>query len=550
MAGDTDAVLSTQTHTSDDHLLVDLAFEDDLLGTLTGTVDFTRSTTATYVDKDDGLIKTAAVDVPRFETNGLLIEGDSENLLLRSEEFDNAAWGDVGSNNTISDTDVAPDGTTTADKIGTNTTPSVAHGKFQSFTYLTGTAYTLSCYVKQGTYAFLCIDFNNTADKGAVFDLSDGSIGFTDVGVTASVDVLSNQWFRCKVTFTPGALAGFPEIYLSGSRTSNLRNFTALGTENILYWGAQLEELEFASSYIPTTTVAVTRETDNVSIDADNIPDSDEDFSWESEVSLLGLGTLPQVLSNVEGETFRLIRASNPSNVQSFAGGTTITGPAVDITTTRITTTMDVSDTSGGHKLYTNGVFDSQLAGGTTTGTKTQINLGNRSSTNYLFGHIANFKIYDSALTAAQVAGTEDITETVDVDYDISFDAAGDIETDDFFDTSILYSLFGERRANASEILEPRQRRGWIGNEDKDFENGSKLWLFEQARLTQSNLNRIEDEAKKALQWLVDDGYAISVDEVTASVDTTGITLELIIRRSRSNVERRFFALWQNTGLR
>lgn len=151
------------------------------------------------------------------------------------------------------------------------------------------------------------------------------------------------------------------------------------------------------------------------------------------------------------------------------------------------------------------------------------------------------------------MAGDTDVVLTIDPTtqlYDISIGADGDIVTDDFFDTSLLYSLLGERRADSSEVVEPQLRRGWIGSEGKDFENGSKLWLFEQARLTRTNLNRIEDEARKALQWMVDDGFVISVDQVTATNKNGKVVLEIVIRRSRSEVERRFFDLWQNTGLR
>lgn len=151
------------------------------------------------------------------------------------------------------------------------------------------------------------------------------------------------------------------------------------------------------------------------------------------------------------------------------------------------------------------------------------------------------------------MAGDTDAVLTVNATtqlYDISIDTDGDILTDDFFDTSLLYSIFGERRANESEVSESRLRRGWIGNEGKDFENGSKLWLFEQARVTQTNLNRIADEARKSLQWLVDDGFAVSIDEVNATVKNGKVTLEIVIRRSRSEVERRFFDLWKNTGIR
>ena len=122
-----------------------------------------------------------------------------------------------------------------------------------------------------------------------------------------------------------------------------------------------------------------------------------------------------------------------------------------------------------------------------------------------------------------------------------------DIETEDFFDTSILYSIFGERRASSDEVVEPQRRRGWIGN-GPDFENGSKLWLYEQARLTRDILNRIEDEARKSLEWLVGEGFAVSIDNVTASVANGRVGLNIEIRRSRDKVDRKFFELWENTG--
>lgn len=131
--------------------------------------------------------------------------------------------------------------------------------------------------------------------------------------------------------------------------------------------------------------------------------------------------------------------------------------------------------------------------------------------------------------------------------YDIGLDVNGDIASADFFDTAILYSLFGERRASSSEVVEPQFRRGWIGN-DEAFENGSKLWLFTQARLTRTNLNRIEDEARKALKWIVDDGLAISVDEVSTNLVGGRPRLNVTIRRSRDRVERRSFDLWESTG--
>lgn len=130
--------------------------------------------------------------------------------------------------------------------------------------------------------------------------------------------------------------------------------------------------------------------------------------------------------------------------------------------------------------------------------------------------------------------------------YDISFDENGDIKTADFFDTAILYSLFGERRASPDEVVEPEKRRGWIGNED--FENGSKLWLLEQARITRETLNKAQYEAAVGLSWFVDDGLAVSIDDPVATVKDGKMQLEATIRRSRDKVIRKFFTLWENTG--
>ncbi len=145
---------------------------------------------------------------------------------------------------------------------------------------------------------------------------------------------------------------------------------------------------------------------------------------------------------------------------------------------------------------------------------------------------------------------TTDAVLTISEDtglYDFNIDENGDIETDDFFDTSILYSLFGEKRASQDEVVDAQRRRGWIGN-GEDFENGSKIWLLRQARLTRETLNRIEDEAKKSLQWLVDDDFAVSIDEAVATVSKGRVLLTITIRRSRDVIIRKSFELWQNTG--
>lgn len=134
--------------------------------------------------------------------------------------------------------------------------------------------------------------------------------------------------------------------------------------------------------------------------------------------------------------------------------------------------------------------------------------------------------------------------------FDVSF-ANGDFETVDSFDTSLQVSLFADARASASQVPRSELRRGWWGNQfDSDFplfEVGSKLWLLNQARLTQDTLNNAVDFARNALQWLVLKNHAKDV-KVSGSLASEGITLAITIDRGNSIVETKYYDLWNNTG--
>lgn len=126
----------------------------------------------------------------------------------------------------------------------------------------------------------------------------------------------------------------------------------------------------------------------------------------------------------------------------------------------------------------------------------------------------------------------------------------GDFESVNNFDTSIIVSLFSDKRADASEVGSSHLRRGWWGdlfNDDPTFQSGSKLWLLDQARLTENILNSAIDYARNSLQWLVDDNLADNI-QVTGILQENGIRLNIVIFRGQSKVFNRFFDLWQNSG--
>lgn len=132
--------------------------------------------------------------------------------------------------------------------------------------------------------------------------------------------------------------------------------------------------------------------------------------------------------------------------------------------------------------------------------------------------------------------------------YDMSLDENGDFAHGDFFDTSLLYSLLGERRATESEVPISENRGGWIGNEGKSFENGSKIWLFYQSRLSRTVMNGLADAAYNGLVWLIEDGLVLDI-EVNTVLSNGLIRLRINIERFESQVETRYFDLWENTGV-
>lgn len=134
--------------------------------------------------------------------------------------------------------------------------------------------------------------------------------------------------------------------------------------------------------------------------------------------------------------------------------------------------------------------------------------------------------------------------------YDIQFDFAGDIETDDFFDTAILVSFFADRRASASEVPEPQRRRGWIGSESSPgVKRHSKIWLFEQSRVTRTSLAALANAVRDSILWLVEDGHASEIRDVRTFSTPTQVMAEATIEHKTGETETKLFELWSRTGI-
>jgi hypothetical protein len=201
-----------------------------------GDMTVTRATTATRVN-EAGLVEL----VPY-------------NLLLRSQEFDNAIF-QKNSSSVSANTTTAPDGTLTADTWTGDGTFST-HFLAQVVSTISGVAYTQSVFAKKGTNDFIQIVGTTAiydANSWANFDLENGVVGTVGSSATATITDFGNGWYRCTMTATAITIAssnGFL-LWLITSATASRAQTNSLAT-SVHLWGAQLVESSTALTYQKT----------------------------------------------------------------------------------------------------------------------------------------------------------------------------------------------------------------------------------------------------------------------------------------------------------
>jgi hypothetical protein len=238
-------------------------------------ITFTRASTATFTGQN-GLIQIAAINAPRFDYSpvtlaplGLLIEEQRTNLLLYSEQFDNAAWNKTLGTVTVTvtaDSATSPDGTVDADKVITaNATGDHVIAQVASVT--SGTTYTQSWFLKAAELNWVQVTestgFGSTQFQN--INLSNGTVGNGNYGSAVSVTSVGNGWYRVSVTDTATATSAsgrFLLALLTSNVAARLTDVTGNGTDGVFIYGGQLEVGAFATSYIPTVASQVTRSAD------------------------------------------------------------------------------------------------------------------------------------------------------------------------------------------------------------------------------------------------------------------------------------------------
>jgi len=234
-------------------------------------VTFTRASTATYWDCR-GVLRTAPAGQPRIDHDpitgqcrGLLVEGQTQNLLMYSADF--TQWNQ--DNATVSaNATTAPDGTLTADRI-VEAAATGYHGVWRHFSGTPNTIYTFSVYAKAAERSAVQLWLSAGTPARATFDLLAGTAvvntsgNFT--GVTATIQPLPNGWFRLALTGTSPAtvVSVLCDAFTVNSGVANGWGSPYWG---IYLWGAQCEVGGYPTSYIPTAESQVTRAADTATV--------------------------------------------------------------------------------------------------------------------------------------------------------------------------------------------------------------------------------------------------------------------------------------------
>ena len=264
-------------------------------------------TTTQPITRYQRQLKTAAANEWPREFNpvtgeclGRSVWESRTNLLLRSEELDNASWAKVAAGDGVipvvtANQTIAPDGTLSADRVDfVRVTASAGNSSLinSNSNTVTAISYFGTVYIKAAT----------TADVGKQLNFRHVSAGaFLVVTLTA-------DW----------QLVGRVETGVAGSRFMQIGISETLPQTSVsaFIWGAQVEAGAFATPYIPTVASQVTRVADSAVMTGVNFS------SWFNPSE----GTLFADANSVAGGAFRSTLRATDSAANNFVELGMVTG--------------------------------------------------------------------------------------------------------------------------------------------------------------------------------------------------------------------------------
>lgn len=237
-------------------------------GAIEGT--FARSSSA-YRVNSSGLIEEVLTDVPLIDylddANGLLKqEPQSTNEVTYSEDFSDASWTKARVTEVVGALDIY--GTNLAYTIS-NTVDNNTHGLIGS------TVSGLSASTNHAISVFVSYTNNpkvmlRDATLGAYLsvDLSTNTVLDSSSVVSSKIETINSNYVRISmVVLSSGGGQLRPSLYLleDSYTTGGITSYVGDVSKNVIVTGFQLEEQDYATSYIKTEGSAVTRNASTLS---------------------------------------------------------------------------------------------------------------------------------------------------------------------------------------------------------------------------------------------------------------------------------------------
>ena len=412
----------TATPTAASHTIgIQLAVSGDAVNIFTSQLENRSSMTAANITTTSPItnyipvLMTAPAGVPRLDYNpttgqalGLLIEESRTNLLTYSGDFSNAAWGKTGV--TIGSNSIAPDGSSSANQL-VETAVTNNHLVALPTTLLLNNAYVLSVYVKKGTLSTapnsIQLYTNFSSQAFANFDISTGALGTVGSAATASITSVGNGWYRCliRVTVTSvSACNGFILFNNNNLSASAAPSYLGAVTSDVYIWGAQIEVGSFATSYIPTTSAAVTRTADQASMTGTNFSSwyniAQGTFFTEGAGTQSNAGATMTVMNSTYTNYAISMFYSSAYYVLSYPSGNSMTFTA----SSGINTKQSFAYTSTNIVGSLNGSVTQSIANASNPALATLLTIGNYFNFSIFYnGRIKKLAYYPQALTSAQL---------------------------------------------------------------------------------------------------------------------------------------------------
>jgi hypothetical protein len=350
-------------------------------------------------------------NVPRIDYTGggcphILAEPQRTNLIPYSEDF--SSWTTVSA--TLTPNQLSPDGTNNAYIVEDDNASGSGYEKVDVTITTTATPCTLSVFVKKktssvSTYSGIQM---GTGFSYLIFDSYNGTYNQSSNTNYDSIEVenFNSDWWRLKLTAT---VTTSTRVALWGAISSNGTTISPSATGSETFWGTQLEQGSYATSYIPTSGSTVTRNQDIFTRDGiGSLINSTEGVLFVEMAALSNDGTSRQ-LSLSDGSSVNnklsIIYTSTTNQIQAFirASGSisfNVTFSLTDATTfSKIAIKWKLNDFA----LWVDGVeVASDTLGAAPVGLS-ELSFDDADGTSKFFAKVKQLQVYDTALTDEQL---------------------------------------------------------------------------------------------------------------------------------------------------